>query len=123
MLLGPSLGFEVLRSGLEGEMRMYQENRGGLVTVPLNPGYCRAYVHARKVRQLASDAFIWPLVVARSKDLWVAQVGIAALRDPQITFCELVVTASVLTLTPGLILFFTLQRFIVRGIATTGIRG
>ncbi len=69
------------------------------------------------------DAFIWPLIVARSKDLWVAQVGIASFRDPQITFWELVVAASTVTIAPSLLLFLTLQRYIVRGIATTGIRG
>jgi multiple sugar transport system permease protein len=69
------------------------------------------------------DAFIWPLVIARSKDLWVAQVGIASFRDPQITFWELVVAGSTVTIAPSLILFLSLQRFIVRGIRTTGIRG
>jgi multiple sugar transport system permease protein len=69
------------------------------------------------------DAFIWPLIVARSKDLWVAQVGIASFRDPQITFWELVVAGSTVTIAPSLILFLALQRYIVRGIATTGIRG
>jgi multiple sugar transport system permease protein len=69
------------------------------------------------------DAFIWPLIVARSKDLWVAQVGIASFRDPQITFWELVVAASAVTIAPSLLLFLALQRYIVRGIATTGIRG
>jgi multiple sugar transport system permease protein len=69
------------------------------------------------------DAFIWPLIIARSKDLWVAQVGIASFRDPQITFWELVVAGSTVTIAPSLILFLSLQRFIVRGIKTTGIRG
>jgi multiple sugar transport system permease protein len=69
------------------------------------------------------DAFIWPLIVARSKDIWVAQVGIASFRDPQITFWELVVAASTVTIAPSLMLFLALQRYIVRGIATTGIRG
>lgn len=68
------------------------------------------------------DAFIWPLIIARSKDLWVAQVGIASFRDPQITFWQYVVAGSVLTIVPGLILFLALQRFIVQGIKTTGIR-
>ena len=69
------------------------------------------------------DAFIWPLIIARSKPLWVAQVGIASFRDPQITFWELVVAGSTVTVAPSLILFLSLQRYIVRGIATTGIRG
>jgi multiple sugar transport system permease protein len=69
------------------------------------------------------DSFIWPLIITRSQDLWVAQVGIASFRDPQITFWEYVVAGSTLTILPSLILFLALQRFIVRGIATTGIRG
>ncbi len=68
------------------------------------------------------DAFIWPLIITRSADLWVAQVGIASFRDPQITFWEYVVAGSVLTILPSLILFLALQRFIVQGIKTTGIR-
>jgi multiple sugar transport system permease protein len=69
------------------------------------------------------DSFIWPLIIARSKDLWVAQVGIAYFRDPQITFWELVVAGSTVTIAPSLLLFLALQRYIVRGIRTTGIRG
>jgi multiple sugar transport system permease protein len=69
------------------------------------------------------DSFIWPLIITRSEELWVAQVGIASFRDPQITFWEYVVAGSTLTILPSLILFLALQRFIVRGIATTGIRG
>jgi multiple sugar transport system permease protein len=69
------------------------------------------------------DAFIWPLIIARSKDLWVAQVGIASFRDPQITFWQFVVSGATVTVAPSLVLFFALQRFIVRGIRTTGIRG
>ncbi|MBW1820036.1 MAG: methyltransferase domain-containing protein [Deltaproteobacteria bacterium] len=62
VLFGSSLGFEVLESGLEDEMRMYPENRGGpLAGVPLNPGYCRAFMHARKVKGVNPDAVIWPL--------------------------------------------------------------
>jgi multiple sugar transport system permease protein len=69
------------------------------------------------------DSFIWPLIITRSENLWVAQVGIASFRDPQITFWEYVVAGSTLTIIPSLALFLALQRFIVRGIATTGIRG
>jgi len=69
------------------------------------------------------DSFIWPLIITRSKDLWVAQVGIASFRDPQVTLWEYVVSGSVLMAIPGLILFFALQRFIVRGIKTAGIKG
>jgi multiple sugar transport system permease protein len=68
------------------------------------------------------DAFIWPLIVTRSPDLRVAQVGISTFLDPNIKMWELVISASVLTMMPGLILFFTLQRYIVQGIKTTGIR-
>lgn len=68
------------------------------------------------------DAFIWPLIITRSEDLWVAQVGIASFKDPQVTFWEYIVAGSVLTIVPSLILFLSLQRFIVQGIKTTGIR-
>jgi len=69
VLFGPAMGFEVLQSGLEDEMRMYPVNRGGpLATVPLNPGFCRAFLHARKVSQIDPHAVAWPLEADRSME-------------------------------------------------------
>jgi SAM-dependent methyltransferase len=69
VLFGPAMGFEVLKSGLEDEMRLYPANRGGpLATVPLNPGFCRAFLHARKVRPLDPNAVAWPLEEERSME-------------------------------------------------------
>jgi multiple sugar transport system permease protein len=69
------------------------------------------------------DAFLWPLLITRSSDLRVAQIGISTFMDPNITLWQFVISGSVLTMIPGLVLFFALQRYIVRGIKTTGIRG
>jgi multiple sugar transport system permease protein len=69
------------------------------------------------------DAFLWPLLITRSSDLRVAQIGISTFMDPNITLWQFVISGSVLTIIPGLVLFFALQRYIVRGIKTTGIRG
>jgi multiple sugar transport system permease protein len=68
------------------------------------------------------DSFIWPLLVTRSPNLRVAQVGISTFLDPNIKMWELVISSSVLTMLPGLILFFVLQQYIVQGIKTTGIK-
>jgi len=70
VLFGPNLGFEVVKSGLEDEVYIYPDNRGGpLAMLPLQPGYCRAFIHARKVSELAADTVKWPLEQTSSAEL------------------------------------------------------
>lgn len=50
-LFGPRHGFEIIESGMSGEVRMFPEWRDVLFEMPLNPGYAEAWIIARKVAE------------------------------------------------------------------------
>lgn len=69
------------------------------------------------------NAFLWPFVVGRDRDVWTVQVALSSFlssQTPQLT--QLFVAASVAIL-PLLIVFIALQRYIVEGVERTGING
>lgn len=70
VLFGPSTGFEVLDAGMRGPIEMYSHVRSGpLLLFPLNPGYCNAYILARKVRDLERAACAWPIDATTSSSV------------------------------------------------------
>ena len=56
LLFGPASGFEVVRSGMDGEVRLVPEWREALVELPLYPGYNHAWIFARKVAEFEGGA-------------------------------------------------------------------
>lgn len=69
------------------------------------------------------DAFIWPLIATTSDNMKLIQVAIASFIDQQNPQWHLVITAAAVTSIPSLIIFLSLQRYIVEGIKTTGVKG
>jgi len=67
--------------------------------------------------------FLWPLVVAQSESMYTLPVALALYSiGPSGIQYGLLMAGTVLVLAPILLLFVVLQRFVIRGIATTGIR-
>ena len=66
--------------------------------------------------------FMWPLVVINSDHLKVLSVGISTLNSRVPEF-PLLMAGAVLSTAPLIIFFVTLQKFIIRGIAFSGIKG
>jgi len=69
------------------------------------------------------NRFMWPLVATNSQSMQVLQVAIAGLRQEFETDWALFMAASTMATVPVLILFILGQRYFVRGIALTGIKG
>ncbi len=71
------------------------------------------------------NGFVWPLVVARSDDMWTVPVGLNALRtyasNAQVVNMQM--AGATMGVVPLLIVFLALQRYFVRGIALTGVKG
>lgn len=71
------------------------------------------------------NAFLWPLVVARSDTMWTVPVGLNALRtyasNAQVVNMQM--AGATMGVVPLLIVFLALQRYFVRGIALTGVKG
>jgi multiple sugar transport system permease protein len=66
--------------------------------------------------------FVWPLIVTRSDDLRVIQVGLAAFRQTDRVLWEYLMAGTVLATVPMIVLFLFTQRYFVQGFATAGIK-
>ena len=69
--------------------------------------------------------FLWPLVIARSPDMWTIPVGLNSLRiyasRPDVI--NLQMAGAALAIVPVIVVFLLLQRYFVQGIALTGMKG
>ncbi len=68
------------------------------------------------------DAFFWPLVAVSSRELSVTQVALTRYITEYVTFWDRLLAAVVASSLPVILLFLFLQRYYIRGIATTGLR-
>jgi multiple sugar transport system permease protein len=68
-------------------------------------------------------AFIWPLIVTTSKELYTLPVGLSSFAVEQAIQWELIMTGAALATLPTLVVFLVLQRYIVRGVALAGLKG
>ncbi|PKQ04006.1 MAG: sugar ABC transporter permease [Alphaproteobacteria bacterium HGW-Alphaproteobacteria-11] len=68
-------------------------------------------------------AFIWPLIVTNSQELYTLPVGLTTFSVEQTVDWELIMTGAALATIPTLIVFLIFQRYIIRGIAMAGLKG
>jgi ABC-type glycerol-3-phosphate transport system permease component len=68
------------------------------------------------------DSFFWPLVVAQDDALRVVQVAIAPFSIEASTRWDWIFAASSASTFPIIVLFVAAQRYLVRGVATTGLK-
>src|SRR5205085_4222781 len=67
--------------------------------------------------------FLWPLVTIYNPNNMTLQLGLATFQGAHQTNTNLLMAANVMSMLPVLLLFFVAQRYFVRGIATTGLKG
>ena len=67
--------------------------------------------------------FMGPLIFLNSQENWTLQVGLQSFQGQVVNQWNLLMAATVLVLAPVLAVFFSLQRYFIRGIALTGIKG
>ena len=68
-------------------------------------------------------AFLWPLIVTNSADLFTIPVGFAAFSGEFITDWELIMTGATVATLPTLLVFIIFQKFIIRGVMLAGLKG
>ncbi|WP_051213383.1 carbohydrate ABC transporter permease [Maritalea myrionectae] len=68
-------------------------------------------------------AFIWPLIVTNSPELYTLPVGLTTFSVEQSVQWELIMTGAALATIPTLIVFLVFQRFIIRGVVMAGLKG
>ncbi|MFC0438921.1 carbohydrate ABC transporter permease [Kutzneria buriramensis] len=69
------------------------------------------------------NSFLWPLVIGQDESSWTVQVAMSTFLTAQnVNIHELFVAAAV-GIVPLVLIFALLQRYLVRGVAETGIKG
>jgi multiple sugar transport system permease protein len=69
------------------------------------------------------NQFLWPLVIGQDSSKWTVQVALSTFLTAQtINLHELFLAAAV-SIAPLVLVFVILQRYLVQGVAETGIKG
>jgi multiple sugar transport system permease protein len=69
------------------------------------------------------NAFLWPLIIGQDSSMWTVQVALSTFLTAQtINLHELFLAAAV-SIAPLVLVFVFLQRYLVQGVAETGIKG
>lgn len=66
------------------------------------------------------NAFMWPLLVLRTPEVFTLPIGLQWFRGQYFTLYPIVLAGSLFNTIPILILFFAFQKYFVQGIAQTG---
>jgi multiple sugar transport system permease protein len=67
--------------------------------------------------------FLWPLITIYNPNNMTIQLGLATFQGAHQSNTNLLMAANVMSMLPVLLLFFFAQRYFIRGIATTGLKG
>jgi multiple sugar transport system permease protein len=71
------------------------------------------------------NAFLWPLLVAQSRELYTVPLALNSLRTygMEAQFHNLQMAGTAISVIPAMLVFVALQRYFVKGIALTGLKG
>jgi multiple sugar transport system permease protein len=69
------------------------------------------------------NAFLWPLIIAKSPSMRTIPVGVALFSGEAGTQWNLIMAASALAILPVLLVFFVFQKQIIEGVVLTGVKG
>ena len=69
------------------------------------------------------DDLLWPLVVAQSPAMYPVTIGLVEFIGEFFVEYDLYTAAAAMTIVPVLVIYLVLQRFIIEGIATQGLKG
>lgn len=68
------------------------------------------------------NAFLWPLIILRSAELKTLPVALQALQGQFTTQWDVVMAGSVVSILPMLALYVFAQKYVVQGVASTGLK-
>jgi multiple sugar transport system permease protein len=69
------------------------------------------------------NAFLWPLVAVNSAELMTLPLGLANLQGRFVTQWNLVLAGATLSVLPIVAVYLFVQRYVIEGVASTGIKG
>ncbi|MCV2395998.1 carbohydrate ABC transporter permease [Actinotalea sp. M2MS4P-6] len=68
------------------------------------------------------NSFLWPLIILRSPELQTFPVALQSLQGQYTTQWDVVMAGSVVSVLPMLALYVLAQRYVVQGVASTGLK-
>ncbi len=68
------------------------------------------------------NSFLWPLVVLRSPELQTLPIALAGLQGQYTTQWDIVMAGSVVSIIPMLALYLFAQKYVIQGVANSGIK-
>ncbi|MFF7558633.1 carbohydrate ABC transporter permease [Streptomyces pseudovenezuelae] len=71
----------------------------------------------------AWNSFLWPLVMGQDPSSWTVQIALSSFMTNQTVNFHLIFMAAAISILPLVFVFLFLQRWLVQGIAQTGIKG
>jgi multiple sugar transport system permease protein len=69
------------------------------------------------------NSFLWPLLVVNTENRMTLPLGLTTFQGSHTTRWELLMAGNVFSLLPMLLVFFAAQRYFVRSVAATGLKG
>jgi multiple sugar transport system permease protein len=69
------------------------------------------------------NAFLWPLVIGQDPSAWTVQIALSSYMTNQTVNYHLIFMATAISILPLVFVFLFLQRWLVQGVAQTGIKG
>ena len=68
------------------------------------------------------NSFLWPLVVLRTPELQTLPIALASLQDQYTTQWDVIMAGSVVSILPMLALYIFAQKYVIQGVASSGIK-
>ncbi|QYF74435.1 carbohydrate ABC transporter permease [Cryobacterium sp. PAMC25264] len=68
------------------------------------------------------NSFLWPLVVLRSPELQTLPIALAGLQGQYVADWDIIMAGSVVSIIPMLALYIFAQKYIIQGVASSGIK-
>ncbi len=69
------------------------------------------------------NEFFWPLIVVQSTEMWTIQLLIAAMKQAEVIDWGVVMAVVTMSVVPTVAIYVMLQRYFVKGIAMSGLKG
>jgi len=69
------------------------------------------------------NSFLWPLIIVNTSNMATVPLGLDMFRGQQGSQWHLMMAASMISMLPSVVILLLLQRYLVRGIALTGMGG
>ena len=69
------------------------------------------------------NSFLWPLIIVNSPDLMTLPVGLSNLQGRYATAWNLLMAGNLISIIPAVVIYFLLQKQLIGGIASVGLKG